>query len=115
MTDNRDPDIQALFAHAEQPLEDQAFRDRVMVSTRRSSRGSGLAWAAIGVALVFCLLLTAPLLQDVAMALGIFMLIPLFTPDNAAAAFLLSPVNTLALPAGIFLLLLWLGLRKLAT
>ncbi len=103
MTDNRDPDIQALFANAEQPLEDQAFCDRVMTSTRRSSRRSGLAWAAIGIALVFCLLLTAPLLQDATTALGRLMLIPLFTPDNAAAAFLLSPVNTLAFPAGMAL------------
>ncbi|MBW8635768.1 hypothetical protein K1W69_01105 [Hoeflea sp. WL0058] len=114
MDNSRDPQIQALFASAEHPLDDQAFGDKVMASTLGSSRRSGLVKAAIGVALVFCLLLTAPLLLEPALALGKLLLIPLFTPDNAVAAFLISPVNTLALPVGMLLLLLWFALRKLS-
>jgi hypothetical protein len=108
MTEERDPMLQALFADAEQDLQEDAFTGRVMVSARLQKRRALIGWICFDLMIVICVWLLAAPLQSAVNLLLPSLTTSLVDLDNRLLAELLLPVNNLA----SVLALLAIGLRS---
>lgn len=113
MTDERDPQLEALFAEAEQDLADDAFvsaiTDQLSGRRRRLIAGRVIVLLLI-VALEFAL--QSPLQQSmgiVAELLGA----PVFPIEGGWLEFAFGPVNTVAGIVGTVLVMLHLLIRRI--
>ncbi len=107
MTDDRDPDLQALFADAERPLADETFTVAVMSRIDRRWRWALFGRIGFGLALALCAWLIAPTLQAVANLLTQAAASPLVALDDPLLAQTLAPVNSIAGACGLGLVGLW--------
>lgn len=113
MPDDRDPQLQALFANAEEELAGEAFTAQVMAKTRKARNLALIGWVGIGLAVVGCALLLAAPLQDAAHLLMQGLSAPLVTLNDPRAAQMLSPVNNAMILLAVGLLGLRAAYRKL--
>ncbi len=100
-TDERDPDIQALFGAANVTLADDAFVDPIVERTGQLKRRALWRW----VALTLLLGLAAIPLEDFAIQLAQTLVSPVFAVDHKLTGQLLAPVNSLG---GLFAALTFL-------
>ncbi len=106
MTDERDPQLEALFVQAEQELTDDGYVDQVMDRLRRHRRNSLIGrFTAVGLLVLLEVLLSAPL-QNSAAAIADALSTSLFSVESQWIAFALAPLNSVAGLLG--LLLLWM-------
>ena len=110
MTEERDPDIQALFAQAEEPLEDTAFSETAAARVAALQRRARLRRWAFAIVLLLVLLFAAPPLQAIATGLAGLLALPIVRVDNPLLAQLLLPVNNSAFILAL-LLLCWRAFR----
>ncbi len=113
MTDDRDRTLQALFASAEQTLEDEPFTTGVMAKATVLRRQAVLRRVVVLAAIVFAaLLLASPVQNAVAMLAGL-LTHPLVGIGNSTVAQVALPVNTVAFPLALGLLALRAFRRRL--
>ncbi len=106
MTDERDPQLEALFVQAEQELPDDGYVEQVMDRLRRHRRNSLIGrFTAVGLLILLEVLLSAPL-QSSAAVIADALSTSLFTVEDKWIAFALAPLNSVAGLLG--LLLLWM-------
>jgi len=108
MTTSRDPNLQNLFAQAEQDFRSDSFADDVLQQINRERHKTLLVWSALSVLALTCLaLLASPVFTAIGMATQ---LLPVSLVEIEAEwlRLLLSPVNSVA--AAIALTAL--GIRK---
>ena len=114
MIDERDRELNTLFAKADQPLEGEAFISETMMAAKRSPyrRIAKVLPAVLALLAVPVLVLAAPLQQLVVLATGALAipLLPIGDPFFAAA---LLPVNNVAALCAIAFLLLRAAHRRL--
>ena len=103
MTDERDPQLEALFVQAETELADDGYVDKVMDRLRRQRRNSLIGrFAAVGLLVVLELLLSAPL-QNSAAAIAEALSTSLVSVEDRWLAFALAPINSVAGVLGMLL------------
>ena len=115
MTEERDPDIQNLFASADEELTPNQFVPVVMETVASHERWSKIIKLGLwlcGALIVW--LLSAPIQSAVAFLSQGFS-IAFYSPENALLAGLLLPVNNVATLVVLFLLTLGYFLRKIFT
>lgn len=112
MIDERDRDLNALFADADRPLEDDAFISATMMKAKHSRYRRFAGFLPVVLALLAALLFAAPLQQLAVLATGALAmpLLPIGDPFFAAA---LLPVNNFAALCAIAFLLLRAAHRRL--
>ena len=112
MIDERDRDLNALFAGADQPLDGDAFTSATMMKAKRSRYRRVAGFLPVVLALLAALLFAAPLQQLAVLATGALAmpLLPIGDPFFAAA---LLPVNNVAAVCAIAFLLLRAAHRRL--
>ena len=106
MRDERDPQLQALFAEADTELDAGLFAESVMMELRRRNRRRLIGWIVFDIALVALLwVFAAPLTELVYSLVPILsqVLVPL---DNPQLAELAQPVNNIAALLGLIALML---------
>ncbi len=113
MTDDRDRTIQALFANAEQSLEDEAFTVGVMAKSAVPRRRAILRRVVALAAILFVGLLLASPVQNAVAVLAGLLTHPLVGIDNSIVAQLALPVNNVAFPLALGLLALRAFRRRL--
>jgi len=113
MSDNRDPNLQALFADTEQDLPAQGFTANVMAGIDRRGNRAKAGWAVVGTAVALCVWLLAAPLQGVAGLLMRGFTSPLISLGDGAVSQVLSPINNVALPAAAGLFILFFVYRRL--
>lgn len=107
MTELRDPRLQALFARADEPLDDADFTAGVSARIGGRIRRARLLRILVAVAVIFIAAMAAPALQALASGLGGLLTLPIIRFDNALIAQALLPINN----AGGLLAVLWLVWR----
>ena len=112
MIDERDRELNMLFAEADQPLEGEVFISETMMAAKRSPYYRIAKVLPAVLALLAVLVLAAPLQQLVVLATGALAipLLPIGDPFFAAA---LLPVNNVAALCAIAFLLLRAAHRRL--
>ena len=96
MNEERDPRLQALFAKADEPLQDTDFTDRVMKQTQKRKVQWYLTGAlAVTVALTIASQFILPL-QSVAMVFTQVLSIELINLGESTLSWFLTPINNLA-------------------
>lgn len=108
MTEDRDPALQALFANAEQDLQEAAFTDQLMARMQVLRRRTLIGWICIDLIIVICAWLLAAPLQDLVNLLIPSLTTALVDLDSALLADILLPVNNVA----SVLALVAIGLRS---
>lgn len=113
MTNERDLQLEALFAKAKAELDDTGFRLALMQSIDRERRKTLVVWAAFVAAAAVCVaLFAAPLLMALEMATS---LLPnsLVSVEAEWLQQLLAPVNSVAAAIAIGFLALRMLYRRL--
>ena len=108
MTDDRDPELQALFASAEEDLPGEAFAAGVMAGTRRVNRWKILVRVAAALAVIVCAWIVYLPAQDAVSLMMHGLTAPLIAVQNPLISQLLLPLNSAAFPIA----LAWLVLRR---
>ncbi len=108
MTEDRDPDLQAFFASANEDLPGQAFTAGEMTGTRLAIRWKIFARIAAAMAFVACAWVLFLPLQSAVALLVHGLTTPLIAIENPLVSQLLLPVNSVAFP----LAMAWLVLRR---
>ena len=113
MTEDRDTELEVLFAEAEEMLHDATFEARVVAGIgAKGGKVRRFAFPVVLLAVAFGMVLLASPLQLAVQSFGELMTRPLVAVDPSTAAFALAPVNMIAFPAGIVLLGIWTIFRK---
>ena len=106
MTEERDPQLEALFMQAEQELPDDGYVDGVMDRLRRHRRNSFIgSFTAIALLVLLEVLLSSPL-QNSAAAITGALSTSLIDIEGEWLAFALAPLNSVAGLLGM--ILIWL-------
>lgn len=106
MTEERDPQLEALFIQAEENLVDDAYVDAVVDSLRRHRRNSLIGrFTAVLLLVALELLLSAPF-QNSAAAIADALSTSLIDIEGQWLAFALAPLNSVAGLLGM--ILIWL-------
>ena len=113
MTDDRNPELQMLFANAEEDLQADAFTGDVMNRVDGLERHRLLLQVCLGVAAVLVLWFLAPPLQEAVLLLVRAFDTPLVNLGNPLFNQLLLPVNNAACVAVLGLMVVRTLLRKL--
>ncbi len=112
MSEDRDPQLQALFAAANEELDEAAFRERVMAATGRLKLR---ILSGAGVIAILCLLLAAlfsvPLIE-LAFLITEFLSTELIPIAESNLAWILAPVNNVGAAVVVFLRLLRVGFNR---
>lgn len=96
MTTERDPQLLALFARAEEELDDPGFRLELMRSIDRERRRTLIVWAvSIAAAILGIALLAAPVVAAVKMATSLLP-VSLVSIEADWLQQLLAPINSVA-------------------
>ena len=110
MTDqDRDDELQALFAAADEDLDGQDFSREVMAGTERLRRRRIARRASVALGLS---LLAMPM-QDVALAVSQMLIVSLVELEGGLVAELLAPINSVGGLLSAVLLLLRLAHKRL--
>lgn len=112
MTDERDRELNALFARADRPLEGEAFISDTMMAARRGRYRRFAAFLPVVLALLAALLFAAPLQQLVILATS-GLATPLLPIGDPLFAAILLPVNNIATLCAIAFMLLRAAHRRL--
>jgi len=108
MSTARDPDLQKLFAQAEQDFEDDSFAAHVLRQIDHERRRMLLVWFALIILALTCLaFLAAPVFAAFGMATQVLP-VPLLKIETEWLRLLLSPINSVAAAIAVAAL----GLRK---
>ena len=113
MTEEIDPLLREIFAAAEQPLPPEQFVRRLEQRMAQRRKVIRRARALAGISILALAWLLAGPLQAMGLAITQALNAPLFADGPGGVATTLLPLNTLAAPAGLCVLLLWLLFRKL--
>lgn len=106
MSTEYDPKLQALFIQAEQAFDHETFARAIMARIDRERRRTLLVWVSVGVLVIACLaVLAAPLMSALALASSLLP-VELVEIENKWVQMLVSPVNSVAAPIAIGVLLL---------
>lgn len=112
MEDN-DPVLLELFAASEKPLPAEAFIDKLEQRMERRRRTAYAGWFAVGITLILFGWLLAGPLHSMSWLISRGLASPLIhLPENALIQ-LLIPINTLAAPVALLVVLSGTVLRKI--
>lgn len=96
MSEDRSPELQALFANADQDLQNDSFTRQVMTGIDRQVRRRRALLALAALAMLAVLWLLAPVLQEIVLLLTSLFNISLITLNDPLISQLLLPVNNIA-------------------
>ena len=108
MSISRDPNLQALFAQAEQDFQGDSFADDVMRQVDRERRKTLLVWSAVSIFVLTCLAFLATPAFTAARLATEFLPVSLVEIETEWLRLLLSPVNSVAAVIALSVL----GIRK---
>lgn len=112
MTEERDPQLQALFAEAKQELVDEEFTARVLTSTRRFQyRVFGAGAGLTALVLVLVAVFSAPLMT-VSLLLSQVLSTELVVVGSSQLAWFLAPINNIGAAAVLLLKVLRMIMKK---
>ena len=101
MSNEYDPQLQELFAQAEQEFDREAFAHDVLAHIDRERRRTLILWVILGVAGAACLILLAEPLISAVMLASSLLPVELVEVEARWVRLLLSPVNTIAAAVAI--------------
>lgn len=113
MSEERDPELQSLFARAHAELPAAAFTAALMEKISAKRRTRGLLAAALTLFAGFCAWWLALPLQQAINSLTLGLMASLFEVENAWLAVFLAPVNNVGALVAVGLLLMWVGYRRI--
>lgn len=94
MTDERDPNLESLFAAAREDLAGALFTAQLTARIDAAERWTAAGRLCVGVALAACAVLVEPMLQDAVGALNQSVQAPLVNLDDQRLSYVLSPLNS---------------------
>lgn len=113
MNSERDPQLEALFADADDVPAEETFTTSVMHRIDRMRHTTLFGWACLALVLLVCLWFVAePAMRAIDLIVR-FLPQSWFAIENRAAAVLLSPINSVGAVVAIVVLGLYRFFRKL--
>lgn len=113
MTEERDPELQALFSQAETELEGEAFAEKVradIATARRRTKHNRKILILGGLLALWAL---AALTGDITALAARGLSAPLMPVDNPTVAVIAAPLNSMGAALALGFLALWLARRAL--
>ncbi|MCY6381970.1 hypothetical protein [Hoeflea prorocentri] len=113
MTDERDRELNRLFAEADKPLDGEAFATWTMRSAGDGRRRHVVKILVVIVVVLLASMLFAAPMQQAAILVMNGLATPLFTIGDPVLGAALLPVNTIATPCALLFLMLRAARRRL--
>ncbi len=113
MSTDRDPNLMALFAQAEQEFDEDTFISGVMSQIGRERRKTLLVWSVLGVFIAVCFAaLAVPVLSAVGMVTQLLP-VSLVEIETDLLRQLVSPINSVAAVVAVLALGIWKFFRRI--
>ncbi len=113
MTEERDPNLERVFAEAKEDLPEDAFAGRLMARIGAGERRAVVGRLCVGLALAVGAVLVEPMLQDAIGSLNQSVQAPLLDLDDQRLTYVLSPLNSVQGVVALAVAAAFIGYRTL--